>query len=78
MKFTAVPPIERASIGNLVEVDVAGSSSTQGIVIGIPGGQTCPWKTQWLEILFNDGRVILVNSPNVKIVSRRRRGRKTP
>jgi hypothetical protein len=73
MKFTAAQPFERASIGSLDEVEVAGSSANQGIVIGIPQGESGPWKTQWLEILFNDGRVILVNSPNVKIVSRRRR-----
>lgn len=67
---TGAPPPARPRAGSLVEVTLV-SGPRLGIVMEAEGGGK--WELQWLDILFKDGVRLLVRSPNVRIINRRRR-----
>jgi hypothetical protein len=67
----ARPPV-RASVGSLIEIEFVQEQVRQGIVVAVSEAKG-PWQVPWLTVLFNDGKRELIRSPDVRVISRRRR-----
>jgi hypothetical protein len=75
-KGTHPPAWARA--GNLIEVEFVDGSPRQGIVIEVKQSKAGGWDVPWLTVLFNDGKRELVRSPDVRVISRRRKASRKP
>ena len=71
------PPVW-ARVGNLIEVEFVDGAPRQGIVIEVKAPKAGGWEVPWLTVLWNDGKQGLVRSPDVRIISRRRKASRRP
>lgn len=70
---TGARPPAWARVGNLIEVEFVDGSPRQGIVIEVKSPKPGSWDVPWLTVLFNDGKREMIRSPDVRVISRRRK-----
>ena len=70
---TGARPPAWARAGNLIEVEFVDGSPRQGIVIEVRNPKSGSWDVPWLTVLFNVGKREMIRSPDVRVISRRRK-----